>query len=71
VTRGVQTQLTEERHVHIERGPIEKMQEEPVAFRVLRDGMTVVPVWALGCRVYETWRGADGEKYGRWTWELV
>lgn len=55
---------------HVREGPTERVQDEPVSFRVLRDGQTVVPVYALGHRVYETWR-ENGEKYGRWTWRYV
>ena len=60
---------------HVTRGPIEKVQDEPVGFRMIRgrtgpSGDFVVPVYALGRKVYETWI-EDGQKMGRWHWEYV
>jgi hypothetical protein len=59
------------RDVHVHKGPFELVQDEPVAFRVLYDGRTVVPVYAVGRRIYETWRDENGEKFGRWAWRYV
>jgi hypothetical protein len=56
-------------------GPIEKVQEDPVDFRVIQRTIfqrpIVVPVYAFGRKRFETWRDSDGKKWGRWTWEYV
>jgi len=55
---------------HVEEGPIERVQEEPIGFRVLPYTDVVVPIYVYGHKVFETWV-ENGQKYGRWTWRYV
>lgn len=60
--------------VHVTEGPIERVRDEPIDFRVIGDdirGHHVVPIYALGVKVYETWVDEQGRKMGRWTWRYL